>query len=561
MRGKWVPLLVTGAVLLAACAPKVEKPPGPKPRRPSPFAAAPAPAPEAPAGERSVQFALIDPATKEEIEGDGYLTPGKAYRLDVALMEGDRVVATLQRGTVKASQLQVVVQGLTYNADAQTVVADAQPPQDPKFRYQLWISLREGNAAAASLQFQADTAFLYGPEPDAVADLDFTAAGKGDDGALLPGETVPLVLRLKDKRGREFTSDDPAMRPLLAARVKVLSDSARFDPQQWTVSLPRTGIKLGQTQYTIGVQYGVPTGVQVSHRYPVDYTRLFGPEPKDVKSIDVKLIGLNANDTIDPGKVLPFSGVATDHKGRRFGTGKDEPLPLPWARLHVTAENLRVDQQTGTLTAEPDLVKIAGKSYRFTVSYGGVKSLTTTYVIKPELYAWYRDRTFSGGELRVGGNAGASGTAGLSGNPGRDARPGDINRPRADAITGEPGKPGTAGGAGQRGPDLTVAATLVRTFDNLVDYLFIEVTAQGQRSYYLRKPTDAPLKIVSQGGTGGTGGPGGAGGDGGAGPTGGSGGDGGAGGNAGPGGIGGDGGNVQLYLSRPDLQRYFVLES
>jgi hypothetical protein len=130
-----------------------------------------------------------------------------------------------------------------------------------------------------------------------------------------------------------------------------------------------------------------------------------------------------------------------------------------------------------------------------------------------------------------------------------------------DASAGEAGGPDAPGAAGQRGPDLVIAATLVRTFDNLVDLIFLEVTAQGQRSYFFRRPKDGPLKIISRGGPGGLGGPGGAGGDGGAGPPGGNGGDGGAGGNGAPGGSGGDGGNIQLYLSRPDLLRYFVLES
>jgi hypothetical protein len=91
--------------------------------------------------------------------------------------------------------------------------------------------------------------------------------------------------------------------------------------------------------------------------------------------------------------------------------------------------------------------------------------------------------------------------------------------------------------------------------------IFVSVETQGKRSYFFRNVKDPPLKIVSVGGNGGDGASGGAGGAGGSGARGGSGGDGGAGGNGGSGGLGGDGGNVQLYLTRPDLQRHFALES
>jgi hypothetical protein len=576
-RGKWLLLLalglsLLGAGLLAACAPAPVQQPSPKPRRPSPFAVAPGaavtppPASAAPADatpkERSLQFALIDAAANEVVEGEGFVTPGRSYKLDVALVEGEQVLATLAGGSLRAERLQVVGQGLTYDAASRLVIADAQPPGDPAWRYSLSVALLDGGATPATLQFVPDTAPIYGPEPQAVAGLSFTAAGHGDDGALLPGETAPFVLKVKDQRGREFSSENPGLRAALAQRIRVVSETARFDPVLWTVTLPRNAVKLGQTAYTLTVLYGVAGGPQASQRFAVDYTRVFGPEPKDVKSVDVKLQGLNPNDTLDPGKVIPFTVVIVDNRGRKFSTGREEAFPLPWQRLSIHAENLRVDQEAGTLVSDPDLVKIAGKAYHLTISYGGVKSLTATYVLKPELYAWYRDRTLAAPELRFLGGGGALGASGAAGHPGRVARAGEAGRGRvADSIAGEAGGPGTAGGAGQRGPDVVVAATLVRTFDNLVDYLFIEVTAQGKRSYYLRKPQDAPLKIVSQGGAGGAGGAGGPGGDGGAAAPAGSGGDGGAGGNGGPGGGGGDGGNVQLYLSRPDLQRYFVMEA
>jgi hypothetical protein len=505
-------------------------------------------------------LALTDVESGETLTDGGWMVPNRAYRLDATLVQGGRVAASLQNGTLRADQLLVEGEGFRYDVPSGVVVGQ-MPPGDAAWRYRIAVALRDGEGEAV-IHLVPDLAPLLGPDPRAVTALSFTVGGHGEGGALLPGETAPLVVSVRDERGREFSSTQAAARKPLARRLRVRSESVTFDPVRWAVTLPRDAVTPGQSFYSITVEYGGPGGPQVGQRYPVDYTRVHGPEPRDVKSIDVKLHGLNPNDTLDPGKAVFFAVEAVDSKGRRFSTAKDSALPLPWSRLHIRTENLRFDPQAATLTAEPDLVKIAGKTYRLTVSYGGLKALTATYVIKPELYAWYRERTLTAPELRLKGKPGAPGEPGAPGNPGRDGQPAAGRQGRGlEATAGAAGAPGTAGGAGQRGPDVTIAATLVRTFDNLVDYLFIEVSAQGTRNYYLRKPQDGPLKIISQGGAGGAGGMGGAGGNGGTGAPGASGGDGGPGGNGGPGGIGGDGGNIHLYLSRPDLQRYFVLES
>jgi hypothetical protein len=519
---------------------------------------------EIPEPEHPVAAALE--VTVREISGapvaaGGWLIPGQEYAVDIVVR--DLAEQVYRIGVDPESDLwerRIVVRGagLEWIPTQRRIQAAARPDRLVKGMYELTVELTGEKRFVRKLTFRPDWPLARGLQPEDVTDMRFTVRTPFPDGALLPGEAGRLFVQLKDQRGREYTSDMPAVRAMLAASLAVRGEAIAADLGRFTVSLLPDWFTPQRRRYEIELALA-GARVRAARIFPLPPLAYLGPEPDDVQSLDVPLRGLNADDTLDPGKAIPFQVRVTDKKGRVFATGPRSPgvLPLPWSRLTVQTDHLRVNFEQDRLEPEPDPVKMAGKSYQLTIAYGGRKNLTATFVLKPYPYAWYRDRMLTAPLVQFATEPGQPGQAGRTGPKGEDAR----GTSRAEASPGHPGQPGGPGAAGQRGPDVTVAATLARTFDSLVDLIFVEVSAQGKRSYFFRKPTDPPLKIVSSGGRGGAGGAGGEGGAGGSGAGAANGADGGPGGSGGPGSSGGDGGDIHLFLSRADLQRHFELES
>jgi hypothetical protein len=500
-------------------------------------------------------------ATVREIPGGapvpngGWLIPGHEYRLDVVVRDADELVHFIGEDADSArlaARLTVRASGLEWDATRRTLKAAGQAEGVPGGVYGLIVELTGGAGLKRTYAFHPDWPAVRDLQPEDVADLSFSVHSGFSDGALFPGEPARFAVVLKDERGREYSSDEPKVRQLLAGHLSVHSEAVLADLNQYMLTINPEWFNGTRRQYAVELLLsGIP--VRAQRTFLIPPLAYAGPEPEDVAALDVPIQGLNPDDTLDPGKPIPLQVRVTDKKGHIFVAGQRRPgeLPLPWSRLSVRTENMRADFEHDRLVPEADLVKIAGKSYQLTVTYAGRKALTTTLILKPFPYAWYRDRMLTEPQI------GFSGEAGLLGQPGRVGSKGEDGQ----GTPGHPGQPGGPGAPGQRGPDIIVSATLARTFDSLVDLIFIEVATQGKRTYSFRKLTDPPLKIVSIGGKGGTGGSGGAGGAGGNGSGNANGADGGPGGSGGPGGAGGDGGDIQLFLSRPDLQRHFVLES
>ena len=538
----------------------------PPPQAPAPTPAGPAVArPEVlPEPEHPVPAALE--VTVRELSGapvpaGSWLIPGQEYVVDIVVRDtGEQVYRIGVDPDAEAWEQRIVVRGagLEWNSAQRRIRAATQPERLVKGMYELTVELTGEKRLVRKLAFRPDWPLARGLQPADVAELRFMVHTGFPDGGLLPGEPGRLLVLLKDPRGREYTSDNPAVRAMLAASLRVRSEAVAADLSQFTVALLPDWITPQRRRYEIELSLA-GTAVRASRAFALPPLAYRGPDPEDVQSVEVPIQGLNADDTLDPGKAIPLQVRVTDKKGRVFATGQRGPgvLPLPWSRLVVQTDHLRVNFEQERLEPEPDPVKMAGKSYQLTVSYGGRKRLTATYVLKPYPYAWYRDRMLAAPLVQFEGEAGQPGQPGRAGPRGEDAR----GPSRTEASPGHPGQPGGPGVAGQRGPDVTISATLARTFDSLVDLIFVEINAQGKRRYFFRKPTDAPLKIVSSGGRGGAGGAGGEGGAGGNGAGTSTGADGGPGGSGGPGSSGGDGGDIQLFLSRADLQRHFVLES
>ncbi|HUJ74794.1 MAG TPA: hypothetical protein VL359_08040, partial [bacterium] len=159
-----------------------------------------------------------------------------------------------------------------------------------------------------------------------------------------------------------------------------------------------------------------------------------GPLPTQVRNVNVVLQGLNEDDTVDPGKPLGFLVQVTDQQGRVYSTAADARWPLDWSRLQVTAENMQVDAEHGRLLPEADLPKIAGRTYKLTVSYEGLANLKATYVLRPQIYAWYRDRMLESNRLVFTGDAGTPGEPGRHGGRGPDGASGGRQQKEREAA-------------------------------------------------------------------------------------------------------------------------------
>ena len=510
---------------------------------------------------KDLEVTLRERAGGAPVPDGGWLIPGQDYMLDIAVRDTAEQVHRLGVDPDAAQwqgSLQVRGAGLEWFPEERRLHASNNPATLAGGRYELSVVLKTPKEWVRKLTFRPDWPAVRGLRPEDVAQMRISVRTPYPEGGLLPGEPGQLVVEVGDGRGRDYSSETPAVREMLRGALAVQGDAIEADLDRFTVRINPAWFNATRRQYRIDALLTSAAGtVRASRVYALPPLAYLGPEPDDVQRLDVPLQGLNADDTADPGKPIPFQVRVTDTKGRVFATAPAaaDVLPLPWSRLTVRAENMRVNFEKSLLEPEADLVKMAGRRYALTLTYGHKSSLTVTYVLQPYPYAWYRDRMLSGAELVF------SGEDGQPGQPGRAGGKGENAGTRGEASPGRPGQPGGPGSAGQHGPDVIVAATAAQTFDGLMDLIFIEVTANGKRSYYFRKPADPLLKIVSQGGRGGAGG---AGGDGGAGANGegaAGGADGGPGGGGGPGGAGGDGGTIQLFLSRADLQRHFILES
>jgi hypothetical protein len=495
------------------------------------------------------------------VPSGGWLVPGQDYTLDLVVRDSVEQVYRIgidADSSQWAGDIQVQGAGLEWFPAERRLHASDNAGALSNGMYTLRIALKGQNALTREFSFRPDWPMVRALRPEDVGDLRFVVRTPYPDGALFPGEPGRLIVQLKDRRGRDYSSETPAIREMLLSALAIHGDAVTVDLNQSSVALTPDWFTTQRRQYTVEAVLTSPAGtLNAARTYSVPPLAYQGPDPAEVQSLEVPLQGQNPDDTVDPGKALLFQVKVTDKKGHVFATGARTPgvFPLPWSRMTFETEHLRVNYEQGRLETEADLVKMAGRHYALTVSYAGRKSLTVTYVLKPYVYAWYRDRMLAAPQLVL------TGDEGLSGQPGRAGQKGEDATGPHEATPGRPGQPGGIGAAGQIGPDVVVAATSARTYDSLVELIFIEVTVHGKHSYYLRKPSDPPLAIVSQGGQGGTGGAGGEGGGGGSGAGLLNGADGGPGGSGGPGGAGGDGGNVQLFLGRADLQKYFTLQS
>ena len=494
------------------------------------------------------------------VPNGAWLIPGQDYWLDIAVRDAAAQVYRLGVEPEAAQwqkSLEVRGEGLEWFPGERRLHASNNAGTLAGGQYELTVHLKGPKDLVRKQTFRPDWPIVRGLHPEDVSELRFVVRTAYPEGALMPGEPGRLVVQVRDRRGREYSSETRAVRDMLLGALAINGDAIAADLNQFTVALNPSWFNVTRRKYEIeAVLTSVAGPVRASRVYALPPLAYLGPEPDDVQTLEVPLQGLNPDDSVDPGKPIPVQVRVTDKKGRIFATGARSPgvLPLPWSRLTVQTENLRVNFDKERLEPEADPVKMAGRHYSLTVSYGGRKALTATYLLKPYPYAWYRDRMLTGTQLVFSGESGQGGLPGRAGSKGEDAGR------SAEASPGHPGQPGGPGASGQHGPEIIVAATAARTFDNLMELILVEILEHGKRSYHFRKPTDPPLKIVSQGGRGGAGGTGGDGGAGGGGAAA-NGADGGPGGSGGPGGAGGDGGSVQLFLSRADLQRHFVLDS
>ena len=497
--------------------------------------------------------------TLDRAGASGVLAPGRPVLLVVTAVSRDGRTFSLNGGGLKLppARLDVRTENMQWRQSGGELVPEADKNRMQGRDYAVEVAYRGNPSLKRTLNFKADYALLFGPQPAQVASLALEVSGNADGAYLLPGKSYPFTLVVTDKKGRVYSTDGKGDGDLPLDRVTLSGRNISFNPSETSFRTIDDRAAMRGAGFEMVVAYKGRSEIRARARFRADFALLAGPDPEQVKRFE--LLGeILQIKKAEPGRVIMLNAAVIDDRGRRFET-RVAKLPFPRDKLRVEGENVAYDPASGELKLDSSYRRMAGRQFKLTAWYAGRKDLAVSHTIVPELTAKLPLMTQN--TITLAGPNGPIGNNGRRGNPGSYGGP----NPRAQAGNGNAGTPGgngTPGRQGQRGPNLRIIAQEVRTLDGKTRLVLIELRAPSlEPKYFMRTLDGPPLSITSYGGKGGNGGRGGDGGSGGKGLFGGSGGSGGRGGDGTSGGQGGDGGNIELILANPDLERAFVLDA
>lgn len=492
------------------------------------------------------------------------VVPGQNVGIDVVAYAADGKQTRLSEGGLKVEDLVITASNASLSLPPSgkgTLLLSRDRAQMAGGGYEISVRMKEKPEVASIRRLVPDFARLEGPPSEEVKDLIVEIEGEYEN-SLVPGRPVRLYVTAVDREGRRFVYGRDSELKLPVDRLNIATDKMGFDPNTGMLQPSGNRDVLATSGYALAVGYKGKSGVIINKALLPDFSRVDGPDPKDVTRLIVSG-DLTDRDSVVPGRTLVLKIAALDTKGRLFRVGDGE-FPLPHERLQIQVVNGTYDPKSGTIQLTSDYRAFMDKNFKVDIGYVGRADIN---------YSKAFDTDFvSGLPLMKQDELVFAGLDGEAGKPGRDGAAGLVGRDGANSdMPGENGKAGRNatngkdGAEGRNGPNIEVEAMETRAFDGRERLNLLEVRASGEAPrYFIRKFNGPALRVLSRGGRGGDGGIGGKGGDGGRGGEGiraGDGGDGGQGGRGGDGGRGGNGGNITVRISTPDLSKALVVLS
>lgn len=487
--------------------------------------------------------------------------PGQNLGIDVVAYSSDGKPLRLSDGGLKPEDVLITASNATLaiaHSGKSSLKLNGQREQVPGGGYEIVARMKGKPEVSAVRRIVADFARVEGPASEDVKDLVVEIEGEFEN-SLVPGRPVRLYVTAIDQEGRRFVFGRDADLKLPLERLEIATDNMSFDAKNGILAPSGNRDVLATSGYALAVRYKGKAGFIINKALLPDFSRVDGPDPKDVTRLIVSGDLLD-RDSVVPGHRLAVKIAALDAKGRLFRVG-DSEFPLPHERLQIQIVNGSYDPHSGTIQVNSDYRTLLDKNFKVDIGYVGRGDIAYSKTFDPDFVSGLplmseHDIIFAGpnGEDGKPGRDGATGLAGRGG-VSRDM-PGENGKAGRNATNGKDGA------EGRNGPIIEVEAMEVRAFDGRERLILMELRVAGETPrYFLRKFNGPALRVVSRGGKGGDGGLGGKGGDGGRGGDGiraGDGGDGGQGGRGGDGGRGGNGGNITVRQSTPDLSKALV---
>lgn len=493
------------------------------------------------------------------------LVPGSSVTISVIATDKKGVRFSTADRTLDMKNARITATHMTFDPQTYSLTADGDRTTVGSSLYTVNVEYGQPNKnpVRASLSLRPDFAAVHGPDPDDVQSLRVEYFGLPDQKMLEPGKPVRVQVTVFDREGRQYSTGGGDL-PLPLTRLEFKGELVEWSGSlAFTPSADRSAT--AGNRYRPTVAYRGRPDTTATREFGIDISAIDGPEPADVRSLDVTIEGFDAVKSIVPGSRGRFNVSVTDASGRRYAL-RGAAFTLPASRLKVMPENLVADAATGTLDTSGDPQKMVNKEYGLSVTYENREDLTKRLTFEPDFVGLLKPYMFSGSEFVFAGENGQPGDAGMDGSGGAYGRSTSTQCASGDdGGPGRAGQPGRNGRLGGRGPRIKVVATSAMSLDGETPLVVFEITATGREPQYFVRPLDSkPIQIIAAGGNGGAGGRGGAGGSGGKGGSGfntGGGGTGGDGADGGMGGQGGHGGDITLFTSSPELAGSFDLIS
>ena len=216
----------------------------------------------------------------------------------------------------------------------------------------------------------------------AVTSLSFSLSGAqgqliAKDTLVLPGSSAKLLeVTITDGAGQQRRVAEGA-----GYVVEVLGGT--WNPATGEVRFGSRKSQVPETGYEVAVVH--EQGFRAVQRFKPDFARVDGPEPDEVATFDILLVGRENDDryqipqdaALIPGRAYELHASATDILGRNFSTtSADYPIPVDRIQLALTGFRQEADglMQLTAIDAPPTDSPAPGeraKAYRIVAKYGG----------------------------------------------------------------------------------------------------------------------------------------------------------------------------------------------
>jgi len=494
----------------------------------------------------------------------GMLIPGTSYPFDVQMTDNKGKKYSLKEGSLFARDVRIQSDQVQIQPDGLTIAVASDVAKMPQGTIQLEVSYGPIKKPYLKKQeYKADLAYVLGPEPQDVQEFSVETGTEGDGALIVPGDTIPVQITIKDKKGRTYSAG--RQKPALPVdRLSITAENMDWAPAAMTLTASKDRSSIGKSDYKLAVAYHGRDDLTFSRTFKPDLSAIDGPKPEDVRKLAIDV------DVPVSGRIVPGSGsavtvTAVDKNGREYSTRSDARFRIPRNQLVLSGTNASFTNANFDVHFNSDAAAMVGAKFTISAKYAGNASVVAEKSFEPNLRAPFESLLLNRSEIVFAGSAGDKGTAGSSGSFGRDGTNTSAQYATGGSgSSGGRGGTGRPGGRGERGQKLLILAAKVLPIDGSEPYVVFELKRGDQAEIHTRHFSDPPLHVVSGGGRGGAGGDGGVGGHGGQGGNGyntGDGGNGGDGGRGGNGGRGGDGGDITLVGSDSDVLSLFELES